>query len=1239
MSSVLESVLVIVAMTTVIAVAALLVISFCRHHPARRHTVGLLGLGLILSTPLLATALPRTTWWQSWGQAALNSFHRSQDVATSNSVPPRAFDRIDATIEIEDTDHAVNMTAKTSKDASTEDSDTIIATTSATPARKISSMPTNSIPPQKSSLIDTIAKLLALVWVLGSAISLLQWWSQIQKLQRLIPSLAMVDQLSSRDRTTINQILQQIFGPQASTRVAVSELTPMPMVIGFWKPTIVIPQELLNPDSLTKLREVLIHEYAHLVRYDIWISVTQRLASLVWWWHPGVIGLNRQISQSREEVCDNFVLHHSDAVSYAQTLLELTERCSRLAQVSPSLGLWGTHWTLEERITGLLTPERNLRTRSTRRATCGLAILFGALCLLVGGVRAVEPQKSAPNVAVTDNAAEPQPAVVKPAENHVERTMTIRGVCVDEQSKPMGQVQVLVFRQADYFTPPLKITETTTDDEGKFELTNLIANSSRARPQQLDLFLTLTAKGHVTQFLWINADDPETLEKQFELSSAEGVLSGIVTDLDGHPIPGATVFRPVFGQHPIPGVLSAVTDAKGRFAINGLQQWTPESTQQFDAKTNTGYMTTEMRFAVTHPDYPLTLASCTAIPQYVKVSLSPPAIVEGIVIDAVTKRPLADIPVTAQGIAEHGGGQTRTDAQGAYRLTLTSDHYNIWAESDNRIAVAVKALNAESGKTVTNANIQMVRGGFIVGEVLDAKGKPIRPTANHGNFVAHYGPARPRTGAAVGVAKITDNGNFRLHVAPGRNYVYLMNGDYFAYVNVKDGEEVRFNLQQGVTPPKSGAKQEPDPDEELARKIRFDNQQAKQRAIRAKGNGSPAKQPQRRVRGGASGPLLDQLEIRDVGSDFWLRTMKQLADLGPDAVPDLIAELDDTEDRRMLQCLGFILRAIGDRRAVPALIRAIPKTLQRGMFSDSGLNTNDREVLAFAQKHQWIIRFKGKPGIPDTEFQKGNEYHLGRPISEIFSTLYQLTGQELGEDEINSVRDTGTPTQRAIKRAQFLQTAKKWSDWWEKHWDEFVQDKSYSRVNLVVKPEAESDWILQPEMRFRIQISSGLFLDSIQNPTAKFVLFDLDTGRQGHLPEKWRGANLETKLDEILAWATQEGFDMLGMESESSKSGERIHTLRPIDLELWQLGRDRWKPEEEGLGLKFTVEEVQAKGTKTEELEFYDLNSNSFDPMSTASFLCITREGTPCLLHVGLEETVRGQGRKFTFQELEQVQP
>ena len=65
--------------------------------------------------------------------------------------------------------------------------------------------------------------------------------------------------------------------------------------------------------------------------------------------------------------------------------------------------------------------------------------------------------------------------------------------------------------------------------------------------------------------------------------------------------------------------------------------------------------------------------------------------------------------------------------------------------------------------------------------------------------------------------------------------------------------------------------------------------------------------------------VLRTTDIRD--SKRWAKAAFDLVQIGKPAVPALIEELDRTTENRPLRSLGFTLRAIGDPRAVPALIR------------------------------------------------------------------------------------------------------------------------------------------------------------------------------------------------------------------------------------------------------------------------------------------------------------------------------
>jgi hypothetical protein len=152
--------------------------------------------------------------------------------------------------------------------------------------------------------------------------------------------------------------------------------------------------------------------------------------------------------------------------------------------------------------------------------------------------------------------------------------------------------------------------------------------------------------------------------------------------------------------------------------------------------------------------------------------------------------------VSAQGVTESGWCQVRTDEAGHYRLLVPEDSYNIWSEVFDRIPIAVDSVQAKSGEVAKNADTFMVNGGVVFGKYIDAAtGSPVVPLEPM--WVAHYGPARPRSGAAVTSTVLESDGSYRLRVAPGENYIYIMGGQASANVHVEEGKDIELNLTSG----------------------------------------------------------------------------------------------------------------------------------------------------------------------------------------------------------------------------------------------------------------------------------------------------------------------------------------------------------------------------------------------------------------------------------------------------------
>ena len=120
--------------------------------------------------------------------------------------------------------------------------------------------------------------------------------------------------------------------------------------------------------------------------------------------------------------------------------------------------------------------------------------------------------------------------------------------------------------------------------------------------------------------------------------------------------------------------------------------------------------------------------------------------------------------------------------------------------------------------------------------------------------------------------------------------------------------------------------------------------------------------------------------------------IRDLIEIGKPAVPKLMEELDHTQREPTMRTLAFVLRGIGDPRSVPALIRAIPFTMQPG-YSDFGLAIkDDPELQQFMQDHQ-----------NDPQYAFNGCFNYQRPIREVFAALNKITGEKKWEMELNFV--------------------------------------------------------------------------------------------------------------------------------------------------------------------------------------------------------------------------------------------
>jgi hypothetical protein len=131
--------------------------------------------------------------------------------------------------------------------------------------------------------------------------------------------------------------------------------------------------------SADELHDALAHECAHALRHDAVIALVQQIVTALYWLHPFIHILNRQLSRAREEVCDNVVLAGTPAPIYAHTLLALSQTIQSTRRRIAVVPMFDPRWRLAPRVAGILDTRRNTMSRTESRT--GLLVVAVGLTL------------------------------------------------------------------------------------------------------------------------------------------------------------------------------------------------------------------------------------------------------------------------------------------------------------------------------------------------------------------------------------------------------------------------------------------------------------------------------------------------------------------------------------------------------------------------------------------------------------------------------------------------------------------------------------------------------------------------------------------------------------------------------------------------------------------------------------------------------------------------------------------
>jgi beta-lactamase regulating signal transducer with metallopeptidase domain/tetratricopeptide (TPR) repeat protein len=176
----------------------------------------------------------------------------------------------------------------------------------------------------------------------------------------------------------------RIVGLRHLVDVSVSPAITIPMVVGTFRPRVLLPVDALAW-SRERLRVVLLHEFAHVSRRDGFWMFAARVVTAVYWFHPLVWILSRHVRREAERACDEIVLASGVRGSeYAGHLVAIARDAATPVSLERAVVTLTTRSSLEDRVVSILST-RVLHNRWSRGARtvawCGVLVVFAVIAV------------------------------------------------------------------------------------------------------------------------------------------------------------------------------------------------------------------------------------------------------------------------------------------------------------------------------------------------------------------------------------------------------------------------------------------------------------------------------------------------------------------------------------------------------------------------------------------------------------------------------------------------------------------------------------------------------------------------------------------------------------------------------------------------------------------------------------------------------------------------------------------
>lgn len=129
------------------------------------------------------------------------------------------------------------------------------------------------------------------------------------------------------------QSFSEILGIQKRVLLFESALVKIPVVVGHFKPVILIPLGILTNLAPGEVEAVLLHELGHIRRNDYVVNLIQNITELVFFFNPGLLWISSLVRIERENCCDDIAISHTgNKTQFIEALISFKEHSTQSSE-------------------------------------------------------------------------------------------------------------------------------------------------------------------------------------------------------------------------------------------------------------------------------------------------------------------------------------------------------------------------------------------------------------------------------------------------------------------------------------------------------------------------------------------------------------------------------------------------------------------------------------------------------------------------------------------------------------------------------------------------------------------------------------------------------------------------------------------------------------------------------------------------------------------------------------------